>query len=339
MKTLFCIKPNLFEMRETALPERKPGEVLLKLLRIGVCGTDYHAYQGHQPYFEYPRILGHEIVAEVAEVGKDESTLKAGDIVTVIPYISCGHCIACRMAKPNACSDLKVIGCHVDGAMREYVSIPRAQIISTPGLTLDQINIIEPMAIGLHCVNRAQIQKGEWVLVQGAGPIGLAALKFAKLAGARTIALDVNPIRLEWCKGWAEVDETVDARGDVLDALKTITRGDLPTKVIDATGNAKAMMKTFEHTAHGGGVTYVSLVLADITFSDPHFHKKELTLNGSRAATKQEFDHVISSLRHGKIDAASFISHRDPFEQAIDSILNWMKPESGVIKGVLEFSK
>jgi 2-desacetyl-2-hydroxyethyl bacteriochlorophyllide A dehydrogenase len=308
---------------------------LIRIRRIGVCGTDYHAYRGRQPYFEYPRVLGHEIAAEIVEVDEDANGLQSGDLVTVIPYLSCGTCIACTNGKGNACVDLKVIGCHIDGAMTEYITVPVGQLIKTEGLTLEQIVIIEPMSIGLHAVNRGQVQCDERVLVIGAGPIGLASMKFAKLAGAKVIAMDVNKDRLHFCKQWAGADHTIDATGDVLKELDNLTGGSFPTTVIDATGNAKSMMNAFQYAAHGGKVVYVSLVQADITFYDPDFHKKELTLFGSRAATREEFEFVIESLERELIDADSFITHRVPFDRAIDEFQKWLKPESAVIKALI----
>ncbi|WP_256756935.1 zinc-binding alcohol dehydrogenase family protein [Cohnella sp. WQ 127256] len=337
MRSLVCRKPDLFEMQQIAIPTPKEGEALIKVLAVGVCGTDYHAFRGNQPYFAYPRVLGHEIAGEIAEVSSGKSGgLRAGDRVTVMPYIACQTCIACRQGKSNACSQLKVLGVHADGSMCEYMTVPTEYIVKAEGMSVNQIAIIEPLSIGLHAVNRARIESDEVVLVVGAGPIGLAVMKFAKLAGAQVIAMDMNKERLSFAEKWAQVDAIVDALGDVDEALKTITKGDYPTTVIDATGNAHSMMNTFSYAAHGGKVVFVSLVQADITFSDPEFHKKELTLLGSRAANLQEFEHVIACMKAGHIDADSFISHRAPFDQTIDSFNTWLKRESGVIKALIE---
>jgi 2-desacetyl-2-hydroxyethyl bacteriochlorophyllide A dehydrogenase len=337
MRGLVCRQPHLFEMQESEIPSPKEGEALVKVLAVGVCGTDYHAFRGKQPYFTYPRILGHEIAGEIAEVSSgNTSDLRAGDRVTIMPYIACQTCIACRQGKSNACSKLQVLGVHADGAMQQYMSVPTEYIVKTEDMSLNQIAIIEPLSIGLHAVNRAVLEKGEFVLVIGAGPIGLAAMKFAKLAGAQVIAMDMNKDRLLFSERWAKVDAVIDASGDVEEALKRITKGDYPTAVIDATGNAQSMMSALGYAAHGGRVVYVSLVQADITFNDPMFHKKELTLLGSRAATLQEFEHVIACMKAGHIDADSFITHRAPFEQVIESFRTWMKPESGVIKALIE---
>ncbi len=340
MRNIVCKEPGVFELCRTERPLRKPGEVLVKISAVGVCGTDYHAFRGKQPYFAYPRILGHEIAGEVAETDGDleESRgLRAGDRVTIMPYIACRTCIACRSGRQNACSDLRVMGVHEDGAMREYMAVPAEYVVKTEGLSLNQTVIVEPMGIGLHAVNRGGIRPGETALVIGAGPIGLAAMKFAKLAGARVIAMDTNAERLRFCRRWAEADEIVEASGDVAAKLAEVTGGEGPTTVFDATGSPQSMTKTFEYAAHGGKIVFVSLVQADITFHDPAFHKKELTLLGSRAATLPEFDRVIACMREGRIDADGFITHRAPFGQAIEAFDEWLNPGSGVIKAVIEF--
>ncbi len=337
MRNLICKQPHSFVMQQTDLPVPKEGEALIRIRTIGVCGTDYHAFRGKQPYFSYPRILGHEIAGEIAGLEQaPASGLEIGDQVTIMPYLSCGQCIACRSAKPNACVSLEVLGVHADGAMREYMTVPVDYIVKTEGMTWNQIAIIEPLSIGLHAVNRAGITSGEQVLVIGAGPIGLAVMKFAKLAGATVIAMDTNKMRLKYCEEWAKVDKVIEASEHAVEDLALATDGAYPTVVIDATGNAQSMASTFGYAAHGGRIVYVSLVQADIFFSDPEFHKKELTLLGSRAATREEFQFVIQGLKSGSIDADSYITHRAPFDGAIDAFGNWMNPDSGVIKAVIE---
>lgn len=339
MRNIVCVEPGAFELRTGERPQRKQGEVLVKVLAVGVCGTDYHAFRGKQPYFTYPRILGHEIAGEVAETdaGLHESSgLKVGDRVTIMPYIACRSCIACRAGRPNACSGLQVLGVHEDGAMREYMSVPSEYVVKTEDLSLNQTAIVEPMSIGLHAVNRGEVKPGETVLVIGAGPIGLAAMKFAKLAGAKVIAMDTNVERLRFCRQWAGADEIVEATGDVAAKLADITGGDGATTVFDATGSPQSMMKAFDYAAHGGKVVFVSLVQADISFYDPAFHKKELTLLASRAATLAEFERVIACMREGLIDADGFITHRASFGKTIEAFGEWLNPGSGVIKAVIE---
>src|SRR5690554_3690106 len=170
--------------------EFKPGEALVNIRRIGICGTDMHAYKGNQPFFSYPRILGHELSGVIVQVGVNDKGLQEGDQVSVIPYMHCGSCIACRHGKTNCCTSMKVLGVHIDGGMRERIPVPVTHLIRTEGLTLDQSAMLEPLAIGAHAVRRAGLLRGETILVIGGGPIGLGVMAFAKYAGARVIAMD-----------------------------------------------------------------------------------------------------------------------------------------------------
>lgn len=336
MKCIVCEEPNRLVMKEVGRPVPGPGEALIRILRIGICGTDLHAYRGNQPYFVYPRILGHELSAEIVEINGSGGELAPGDQVCVIPYVHCGSCIACRNGKTNCCTGMSVIGVHQDGGMREYMTVPVRHLVRTEGLTPEQAAIVECFSIGAHSVRVAGIRPGEFVLVIGAGPIGLGAMKFAKLAGARVIAMDLNEDRLEFCKTWAPADYAVHAGKDPLKEVERITGGDFVLSVLDATGNVKSMENALNYVAHGGRLVYVGLVKADITFHDPDFHKREMAIMGSRNAMKEDFLEVIENIRNGSIDTGAFITHRTAFTGMIGQFGSWLKPETGVIKAVVE---
>jgi len=336
MKCIVCEQPNLFRLKEVEQPVAQPGEALVRIRRIGICGTDLHAYRGNQPFFVYPRILGHELSGEIAVIEENASGLRTGDRVTILPYLECGHCVACRNGKPNCCTQIKVLGVHDDGGMREYIAVPTDHLIRTEQITLEQAAIVECLSIGAHAVRRADIRPGEFALVIGAGPIGLGVMKFAKLAGAKVIAMDINDQRLQVCRTWAPADYTVNAQADSLRQIEAITVGDYPTVVFDATGNSRSMEGAFQYMAHGGRLVYVGLVKADITFHDPDFHKKETTLLSSRNATREDFEHVIRCMEEGSIDTDTFITHRSGFDQMIDVYESWLNPETGVIKAMVE---
>ncbi len=199
MKTLICSSPGHFDYIDSAVPELTKDHAIIRIKRIGVCGTDLHAFEGTQPYFRYPRILGHELAAEIETVD-GTSDFRKGEMVTIIPYFYCGKCIACRNGKPNCCVDLRVFGVHIDGGMTEYVSVPSYSLVGSQGLNKDSLALIEPLAIGTHAVKRAAIQPGENVLVIGAGPIGLGTMEMVRIAGGNVIALDINESRLAFCR-------------------------------------------------------------------------------------------------------------------------------------------
>ncbi|WP_159881087.1 zinc-binding alcohol dehydrogenase family protein [Paenibacillus puerhi] len=336
MKCIVCEEPNRLVMKEVDVPVPDPGEALIRIVRVGICGTDLHAYKGNQPYFVYPRVLGHELSAVVAEIADNDLGIAAGDLVSVIPYIHCGSCIACRNGKTNCCTKMSVIGVHQDGGMREYMTVPIEHLIRAEGLTPDQAAIVECFSIGAHSIRIAGIRPGDFVLVIGAGPIGLGTMKFAKLAGAKVIAMDINEERLQFCKTWVPADYIVNVKNDPLKEVEAITGGDFPTTVLDATGNVKSMEQALNYVSHGGRLVYVGLVKADITFHDPDFHKREMAIMGSRNALREDFVQVIDSIRQGSIDTRAFITHRADFNEMIERYDSWLRPETGVIKAVVE---
>jgi 2-desacetyl-2-hydroxyethyl bacteriochlorophyllide A dehydrogenase len=335
MKALVCTTPRQFDYADIAAPTISAGQTLLKIKRIGICGTDLHAFEGTQPFFSYPRILGHELAAEIVET--DAPGFTKGELVTFIPYFNCGVCIACRMGKPNCCASINVCGVHVDGGMREYLSVPSYSLVHGEGLSVDELALVEPLAIGAHGVRRAAVIPGEFVLVIGAGPIGLGTMEFARIAGGRVIAMDINDSRLQFCRDKLNVEFTVNpANEDALSALKTITNDDMPTVVIDATGSLKAINNAFQYLGHGGRYILIGLQKGDISFNHPEFHKRESTLMSSRNATRADFEHVVSSMKKKLVNPATYITHRVQFDQVKDSFESWLDSKTGVIKAMVE---
>jgi 2-desacetyl-2-hydroxyethyl bacteriochlorophyllide A dehydrogenase len=336
MNTLVCTKPGEFNYAIQAQPQLRPGQAIIKIKRVGICGTDLHAFEGTQPYFEYPRILGHELSGELIAVD-DAPGFEIGEAVTFIPYFSCGKCIACRSGKQNACVSLKVCGVHQDGGMVEYLSVPSSSLLHGEGLSLDALALVEPLAIGAHGVRRAGITKDEFVLVVGAGPIGLGAMEFARAAGGKVIAMDTNNARLKFCKERLKVEHIINAlNDDVPEQLRSITNGEMPTVVMDATGNLKAINNAFQYMSHGARYILIGLQKGEISFSHPEFHKREATLMSSRNATRADFEYVISSIRRKAIDPTIFITHRVRFDQVRDEFKGWLNPANGVIKAMVE---
>ncbi|WP_100407500.1 zinc-binding alcohol dehydrogenase family protein [Bacillus solitudinis] len=336
MKVITCEEPKQFKQMEEEIPEVGKGEILLKVKRIGICGTDIHAYNGVQPFFTYPRILGHELAGEVVKVGAAVDGFSSGDLATVIPYMECGTCIACRSGKTNCCTNMKVLGVHLDGGMREYLLVPSDHTLKVNQISLDEASMVEPLSIGAHAVKRSKIQKGETVLVIGAGPIGLGVMRFAKLAGAKVIAMDLNEDRLQFCKEWADVDGTVNASNNIVEEVSKLTNGDFPTTVFDATGNKASMTNAFQLVSHGGQLVYVGLVKDEISFNDPEFHKREMSLLGSRNATKEDFSYVINCIENKQVNVDALITNRSTLANLIDDFESFFAPENKVIKAVVE---
>lgn len=341
MRAIVLEKPGLLRNAQADAPgELAEGCALVRVGRIGVCGTDWHAYRGKQPFFSYPRILGHELGVIVERVNDSKSDLKAGDRCVVEPYLNCGACIACRLGKPNCCVNLKVMGVHVDGGMREQIVVPAGKLHRSKKLSLEELALVEPLGIGCHAVDRAGIMAGERVLIVGAGPIGLSVIPFALSAGANVIVMDISPKRLEFCRTKMGVTNTLDAgAANLVAALKQITGEDLPSCVFDATGNAQSMARCFDLACHGGRIVFVGLVQGDLTFNDPNFHRRELTLLATRNSRPQDFDRIIVMVERGQIDTKPWITHRAPFDQAVDEFPKWLAPDSGVLKAMIELGE
>ncbi|PTT01128.1 alcohol dehydrogenase [Pedobacter sp. HMWF019] len=335
MKTLVCTTPGTLEYGNTERPVLKPGHAIIKITRIGICGTDLHAFEGTQPFFNYPRILGHELAGDLVEADGADG-FEIGEKVTFIPYFNCGVCVACRSGKENCCINIEVCGVHVDGGMREYLSVPSKSLIHGADLSDDELALVEPLAIGAHGVRRADIKPGEFVLVIGAGPIGLGTMEFARIAGGEVIALDINPVRLGFCKERLHIPHVVNALSDnVLERLKDITGGDMPTVVIDATGSANAIHQAFQYMAHGARFVLIGLQKENISFSHPEFHKREATLMSSRNATRADFEHVIAAMKKKLVEPATYITHRVHFDEVQANFNSWIDPRTGVIKAMI----
>jgi 2-desacetyl-2-hydroxyethyl bacteriochlorophyllide A dehydrogenase len=336
MRSLICTAPHKLEYANTDAPVLQPGHAILKIKRVGICGTDLHGYEGTQPYFNYPRILGHELSADLIDVDA-AGDFVPGNAVTVIPYFNCGHCIACMHDKPNCCVNLQVCGVHRDGALVEYLSVPAASLVDGAGLNYDQLALVEPLAIGAHGIRRAGLKNGEFVLIIGAGPIGMGTMEFARIAGAVVIAMDINDQRLQFCKDNLHVDYTINAGSpDCTGYLKEITGGHMPTVVIDATGNQKAINNALQWLAHGGRYVLIGLQKNELIFSHPEFHKRETTLMSSRNATREDFNHVMQCIKQGLINPSTYITHRVKLDAVKNEFENWLKPGTGVIKAMVE---
>ncbi len=335
MKALICTEPGLLEYVEQPAPVFTDGNTILRIRRIGLCGTDLHAFEGTQPYFSYPRILGHELAAEIFQT--DNADFTVGEIVTFIPYFYCGTFIACRNNKPNCCTDIKVCGVHINGGMAEYLSVPSYSLVKSQGLSFDELALIEPLAIGAHAVRKAAVIDNEFILVVGAGPIGLGIIEFAKLAGGKVIVLDVNDARLQFCKEQLQVEYTINAlAGDVMRQLLDITNGDMPTVVIDATGNLKAINTAFLYMAHGARYVLVGLQKEAIHFSHPEFHKREASLMSSRNASRDDFEYVINCIKNRNIKPLNFITHQVSFNNLATEFPSYIKPETAFIKAMVD---
>jgi 2-desacetyl-2-hydroxyethyl bacteriochlorophyllide A dehydrogenase len=339
MNAILLEKPQHFITTEIPEPPAPAaGEALVRVHRVGICGSDISGYLGKMPFYSYPRIPGHELGVEVIAVGAGVTNVRVGDRCSVEPYMNCQACYACTHGRGNCCVNLKVLGVHTDGGLRPRFIVPAQKLHPSARLELDQLALVETLAIGCHCVNRGQPEKGEHALVIGAGPIGLSVIEFLKLAGVSITVLDLRESRLRFAKETMGVDHTIQPKGDgsEITQLETIGNGHLPTLVIDATGSAKSMSNAFNYIGHTGRMIYVGIVTADITFPDPLFHSREQTLYASRNALPADFTRIIKLIETGQINTQPWITHRTNFESLIGDFPSFTKPETGVIKAMVE---
>jgi threonine dehydrogenase-like Zn-dependent dehydrogenase len=332
----------------------------VRVLRVGVCGTDLHAYRGRQPMMVYPVVLGHELAVEVLELGPptgpptgtggsapvgaapggDAPELRVGEVCTVLPYLEDGTCGACRRGLTNCCETLAVLGVHRDGGMVDELTLPARLLIGAGDLPLEAVALVEMLAIGAHAVRRAAIGPDDTVLVLGAGPIGLSALAFARLRAGRVLALELDEERVDFVNdlGLAHaLEASVDADTAVAaGAVREHFGGELPTVVMDATGNARSMEGAGTLAAHGGRLVFIGHTKGTLTLSNPLLHSRELSVLCSRNATRADFGEVLRALRAGEVDPTPWITTRAAPAELVRDLPGWTHPGSGVVKALLE---
>lgn len=339
MKAIQLEKPQHFRRIDIDQPPAPgPGEALVRVHRVGICGTDFSGYLGKMPFYSYPRIPGHELGVEVAAVGSGVTNVQPGDRCSVEPYMNCQKCFACRRGHSNCCESLKVLGVMMDGGMCEQIVVPARKLHRSQKLALEQLALVETLAIGCHAVNRCQPQPNENVLVIGAGPIGLSVMEFLKLAGARIIVLDLIEKRLDFCCQKMGIEHSILSKGDgsELETLKQLTDGALASIVVDATGSNKSMSNALNFVSHTGKLVFVGITMSEVSFGHPLMHRREMTLMGSRNALPDDFARIIKLIEDGRIDTRPWITHHATFDEVIDVFPTWLKPETGVIKAVVQ---
>ncbi|KAE9529820.1 zinc-binding alcohol dehydrogenase family protein [Testudinibacter aquarius] len=332
MKSLVCKEPFSLEYQEKPAPVATDNEVVIKVSAVGICGTDIHAYQGNQPFFEYPRVLGHEVCGSIVALGSQVKAYKIGERVALVPYLSCGQCIACQNGKTNCCEYISVMGVHQDGGFSELLAIPQTNVIPIAD-NVDDISaaLIEPFAISAHAVRRVQVNQNSNVLVIGAGPIGLGAAAIAMADGAKVVVADTSEERRRHIQkklNVAVVDPLLEKIEDYFDNI-------LPEIVIDATGNPHSMNNAVNFICHGGRIVFVGLFKGDLVIHDPDFHKKETTLMGSRNATQEDFIKVQRLMSEGKICSSMMLSDTFNYTDLADIYEEKIVKNKNLVKGVI----
>ncbi len=339
MRAIQIAEPKTMRRIEIDEPGRPgPGQALVRTHRMGVCGTDVSCYLGKFPFFDFPRIPGHELGVEVLEVGEGVTNVKAGDRCSVEPYMNCGQCFACRRGAGNCCANLKVIGVMMDGGLCDRFILRAEKLHPSKKLSMEQLALVETLAIGCHANDRGAPPDGEHALIIGLGPIGLATLEFSRLTAAKISVMDMNEQRLEFVRRNYGIENTIHFKADdrELARMRELTGGDMYSVVTDATGNKHSMSGALKYVAPTGTLVYVGITTEEVAFRHPVMHRPEATIKASRNALPPDFTRIIELIENGTINTEPWITHRTSFEEVISQFESFTRPETGVLKAMIE---
>jgi len=328
-----------FDMRlcEVDMPERSPEDVLLRVRAAGICGSDVHAYRGHQPFLTYPRILGHELGCEIAEIETGDHGFNVGDAVVVEPYMGCGRCYPCMIGRYNCCSRLQVMGVHADGGMRDYFAVPVKYLHKAPeGSSFEELAMVETTAVGAHGVKRARVEAGEIVAIVGAGPIGIGAMQYAKSLGARTIVIDIAPQSLEKAKSLGADDVIDSSSSDPVEELMKLTSGFGAHAVVECVGKPVTIEMTVNLVAPAGRIAIVGVGDQKVSFPQQVFNKKEIDYFGVRNA-RDMFPEIIALMQEGAISMAPLVTQRFNIDEGVEAFKFVHENQQDVRKAVILF--
>ncbi len=332
MRTIVLEEPGRFTTTDTVQPGPPgPGEALVRVLTVGICGTDLHAFEGTQPFFTYPRVLGHELAVEVLECGDGVEEFRRGDRCAVNPYMTCGVCAACVRGRTNCCARMRVIGVHSDGGMQDRITIPAKQLYKCEKLPPELVPLVETLGVGIHAVGRAQPQAGERAIVAGAGPIGLSVIEFLRLAGADIGVIEKMPERLEFAARHHGLKRYYPSHAEAKQEEPSML-------VFDCTGDRGSMESSIQLLQQGGKMIFVGLINDGITLFDPDLHRREATILASRNSTAPEHHRVLDLMESGKIDVTAW-----PMECARPDIMGqrfplWLHRQAGIVKAVVNWA-
>jgi 2-desacetyl-2-hydroxyethyl bacteriochlorophyllide A dehydrogenase len=338
MKAAKILEPYRVDICDIAEPRVKREDVLIRVQKLGLCGSDLTTYRGLNPMVTYPRIPGHEIAGEIVEKGSAvPSKFQPGLMVAVLPYTTCGKCSSCKIGRVNCCQFNQTMGVQRDGAATEYIAVPYHKVFIVEGLTDEQIACIEPLSVGWHASNRACITTEDIILVFGCGVIGLGAIAACSFRKSTVIAVDIDNGKLEKAKQFG-AKYTLNARcKNFEEELKHITSGDGPSVVIEAVGSPRTFTKAVDIVSFAGRVVYIGYTKEKVKYNTKLFISKELDIKGSRNALDEELLAVIDMLSAGKVDVCSLITQRFSIDQLDKALSFWDASPAKVTKIMISF--
>lgn len=340
MKAIQFAAPGKVEVIEMAAPQLAEGDVLLKIHFIGICGTDLSTFRGANPLVGYPVIPGHEISAEVVEVGSEVPRhIKKGALVTANPYTNCGKCPSCKRRRYNACQYNETMGVQRHGAMREFLVLPWEKLLINDKLSQEQLALVEPLSVGFHSVARGKVTDIDTVMVLGCGMIGAGAIIRAALRGARVIAVDLDDAKLAIAKKLG-AQYTINAgKEDLHGYLASLTGGSGPDVVIEAVGSPVTYVTAIEEVAFTGRVVYIGYAKNEVAFSTKLFVQKELDIHGSRNALPEDFIAVMNYMEKGNLPLDLLITKKLRLDEVAGAMQYWSEHPGEVFKLFIDFRK
>ncbi len=340
MKALLIEHPGRARITDVPEPATAPGEVLLRLTTVGFCGSDLNTYRGLNPLVAYPRVPGHEIAGNIEKVGSEVpgGMFAAGMEVTVLPYTACGRCAACRRGRGNACQDNQTLGVQRDGALTEFIAVPWEKVVLADGLSRRELALVEPLSVGFHAVDRGRVTASDTVVVIGCGAVGLGAIAGARARGARTIAVDIDDVKLGIAKA-AGAGHTVNSDPESLPSrIAELTRGEGADVVIEAVGIPGTFVAAVNAAAFTGRVVYIGYAKTPVAYDTTLFVKKELDILGARNATMADFRAVMAMLRRREFPVDATVTRAVSLEAAGGALDEWNRDARSITRIHVDFS-
>lgn len=335
MKALILEEPGKAVIAEVPKPNRKPGEAMLRVRRVGLCGSDLNSFRGRNPMVSYPRIPGHEVAATIVELDAGPLHLSIGTDVTLSPYTSCGRCASCRRGRNNACQYNQTLGVQRDGALTEYICVP-VERLHPAKLDLKSLCIVEPLTVGFHAAARGRAAEGEAVVVLGCGGVGLGAVAAAAFRGATTIAVDVDEAKLAIAQQAGATHVIHAQQQNVQEELRALTGGRGPDLIIEAIGTPDTFRQAVEEVSFTGRVVYIGYAKEPVCYETKLFVQKELDILGTRNAQPEDFRNVIQMLEAGRFPVDAAVSTVVPLDEAPGVFTQWSDQPSRFTKIMID---
>jgi threonine dehydrogenase-like Zn-dependent dehydrogenase len=336
MKALVMSEPGAARIENVEEPQMKPGEALLRVRRVGLCGSDLNSFRGRNPLVSFPRIPGHEVAATIVSLSEPHPHFSPGMDVTLSPYTSCGECAACLCRRHNACKSNQTLGVQRDGALTEYISIP-VEKLYTANLSLKELCLVEPLTVGFHAVARARVTASDTVAIFGCGGVGLGAVAASAFRGATTIAIDIDDAKLQIARQAGAAHTIHSRRQPVHDTLAEITGGYGPNAIIEAVGMADTFRAAVDEVAFTGRVVYIGYAKEPVSYETRLFVQKEIDILGTRNALPEDFRSVIQMLEHRRFPVESAVSTVASLEEAPEIFASWSANPSQYSKIMIAF--